>query len=71
MSIWTWLWVGWVVAFIIVEWAAIKNDTPDDTLSEHLRKWFRTDTNLGRTAFLVAFGGFVAWFGVHILTNLA
>ena len=56
--------------FGVVEYIAVKNDTPDDTLSEHIRKWYRIDTNLGRTAFLVSFGGFVAWFSVHILTSL-
>lgn len=56
--------------FGIVETFAVRNDTPGDTLSEHIQKWFRTDSHHGRTAFLVAFGGFVAWFGVHILTSL-
>lgn len=64
------LWILWIVAFAVVEGVALKNDVPGDTLSEHIRLWFRLDSRLGRTAFLVAFGGFVAWFGVHILTGL-
>lgn len=70
VTIWEVLWFCWVAAFAVIEGIAVKNDTPNDTLSEHLRKWFRTDTRPGRTVFLVAFGGFVAWFGVHILTAL-
>lgn len=64
------LWVLWVLTFFIVEGFALRNDMPGDTLSEHVRKWIRTDTKLGRTIFLVVFGGFVAWFSVHIITKL-
>lgn len=70
ITVWEILWLLWIAAFAIIEAVAVKNDTPNDTLSEHLRKWFRVDTRPGRTAFLVAFGGFVVWFGVHIVTNL-
>lgn len=70
MDIWTILWALWGLAFIVIEGVALKNDVPDDTLSEHIRRWLHTDTRLGRTAFIVAFGGFVAWFSVHILTLL-
>lgn len=68
--IYTLLWAGWVLAFIIVEGFALRNDVSGDTLSEHVRKWIRTDTKLGRTIFLVAFGGFAIWFLVHIITKL-
>jgi hypothetical protein len=68
--IWEILWFGWVLAFVIIEGIAIRNDIDGDTLSEHIRKWFRIDTRPGRTVFLIAFGGFVAWFAVHILTML-
>lgn len=63
---WTALWVAWGLAFAIIEYAAISNDIEDDTLSEHFRRWFRTDTYLGRTAWLIVSGGFFAWFVVHI-----
>jgi hypothetical protein len=48
------------------EGVAIFNDKRDDTLSEHFRQWFSTDTKLGRTVWLVVSGGFFAWFVVHI-----
>lgn len=63
---WTILWILWIVAFIVIELAAILNDTKDDTLSEHFRKWFRTETKPGRTVWLIVSGIFVAWFLVHI-----
>ena len=69
MSAWTIAWILWILAFGVIEGLALRNDKADDTLSEHFRKWFRTDTKIGRTVFLVVFGGFVAWFGVHILTD--
>ncbi len=70
MTIWTTLWAGWILAFFVIEIIALRNDVPRDTLSAHIRRWLRTDTKLGRTVFLVAFGGFICWFGVHILTKL-
>lgn len=67
--IYTILWILWGLSFFIVEGFALKNDMPGDTLSEHLRKWFRVDTRPGRTAWLVTFGGFAAWFFVHIFNT--
>jgi hypothetical protein len=66
--IWAIAWFAWIIMFGIIEAIAIKHDAPGDTLTEHIQKWFRTDTHLGRTAFLVAFGGFAVWFVIHILT---
>lgn len=66
MSVWTILWLAWGAMFALVEGAALVNDKREDTLSEHFRRWFRTDTKLGRTAWIVASGIFFAWFTVHI-----
>ena len=66
MTVWTWLWLAWAGMFALVEGAAIVNDVKDDTLSEHFRRWFRTDVKLGRTVWLVASGCFAAWFVTHI-----
>lgn len=66
MSAWTLAWLVWGAAFAVIETIAIRNDTDGDTLSEHLRRWFRTDTRPGRTVWLVASGGFLAWFLVHV-----
>lgn len=66
MTIFTWLWIGWLVAFAVIEAVALKNDLPEDTLSEHVRRWLSIHTQLGRTVFLIAFGGFTLWFAMHI-----
>lgn len=69
-AVMTALWVGWAVAFAIIEGVALYHDyrdVPGGTLSAHLRRWFSVKTKLGRTAFLVVFGGFCAWFFPHIL----
>jgi hypothetical protein len=68
-GLYDWLWIGWIVVFGVVEGFALHDDMPGHTLSEHVRKWFSVKTKLGRTVFLVVFGGFVAWFSVHILTG--
>jgi len=65
----TLLWVGWILAFAIIEGVALHNDMPGDTLSEHTRKWFSVKTKLGRTIFLCIWAGFAVWFCVHIITG--
>jgi dolichol kinase len=66
MSVWTILWLLWGLAFAVIEGKAVLNDKRDDTLSEHFREWFRTDTKRGRTVWLVVSGLFFAWFTTHI-----
>jgi hypothetical protein len=67
MSVWTVLWAAWGLAFAVIEGAALRNDTRGDTLSEHLRRWFRTDTHTGRTIWLIVSAlFFVAWLIPHI-----
>lgn len=66
MSIWTLLWLAWGAMFAVIEGAALVNDKRGDTLSEHFRLWFRTDTKRGRTVWVVVSGVFFAWFAVHI-----
>lgn len=66
MSGWTFAWLVWGGLFAAIEYAAVLNDAKDDTLSEHFRKWFATDTKKGRTAWLIVSGVFFAWFTVHI-----
>jgi hypothetical protein len=65
-DLWTWLWIAWAAAFAVIEGVAVTNDRRGDTLSEHLRYWFRVDTHLGRTVWLVVSGVFLAWFVAHI-----
>lgn len=66
MTIWTVLWLLWGAAFVGIEGVAVLNDKREDTLSEHFRKWFRTDSHKGRTVWLVVSGLFFAWFTTHI-----
>lgn len=67
MDIWTYLWIGWGLIFAAIEGTALARDNAAGTLSDHLRLWFRVDTKLGRTAWLVVSAlFFVAWFIPHI-----
>ena len=65
----TLLWIGWILAFVIIEGVALHNDMPGDTLSEHIRKYFRVDVKIGRTIFLIIWVGFAAWMVAHVLTG--
>jgi hypothetical protein len=64
--VFTFLWIAWGALFAVIEGVAVVNDTKGDTLSEHFRLWFRTDTHKGRTAWLITSGVFFAWFVTHI-----
>lgn len=65
-------WFIFIGLFGMVEGVAVFNDLADDTLSEHFRRWFRTDTKLGRSIWLWFAGGFVAWFVIpHIMLGVA
>jgi hypothetical protein len=41
VTIWSWLWIGWGVAFLVIEAAALINKDRGDTLSEHVWSWFQ------------------------------
>lgn len=65
-------WVSWVGIFVLIEGVAVANDIREDTLSEHFRRWFRTDTKVGRSIWLWFSGGFMLWFCVpHIALGVA
>lgn len=68
--IWTILWVGWILAFFAIEIPAIRNDLREDTLSEHIRRWFSTKTHHGRSVFIVAWLAFTVWFVPHIVWGI-
>ncbi len=44
MKKYTWLWIIWILAFGVIEYAAIKNNDSGDTLSEHIWKLIGTNT---------------------------
>ena len=66
MSVWTILWLLWLVAFAVLEGYTIRSKRKGDTLSETTRRWFGTKTKLGRWVWIASFGLFSAWFVVHI-----
>jgi hypothetical protein len=65
MTVWTALWIAWCAAFAVIEGVALTRDR-QDTLSDHLRRWFRTDTHVGRSAWVLVSGIFFGWFVVHV-----
>ncbi|ATI18704.1 hypothetical protein SEA_DAUDAU_3 [Streptomyces phage Daudau] len=75
MTVWSWLWVGWLAAFAAIEGKALFNKTEGDTLSEHVWKWFATKQgSTGKPSGWVRlrrFGllAFMAWLSVHFLTG--
>ncbi|WLW38625.1 hypothetical protein [Streptomyces phage Verabelle] len=77
MTVWSWLWVGWLAAFCVIEGKALFNKTEGDTLSEHVWKWFSTRRTAAKTEqptgwvrlrrFVLL--AFMAWLSVHFLTG--
>jgi hypothetical protein len=72
MSEWTILWLAWVALFFAIELPAVFNKTKDDTLSEHLWKWFAVKDErptgwvwVRRSA--LALG--LTWIVVHLVTG--
>lgn len=53
--------------FLVFETWAIKNKTKGDTITEHVRHYFRVKGKVGSFAFLAFFGTFAAWFVAHIV----
>lgn len=72
MSGWTIAWLLWIAAFFGIEGPALLNRHNGDTLSEHIRSWFGTDTKrngpLVRVRRLALLSG-LAWLALHLLTN--
>lgn len=67
----TWLWIGWLGVFVVVEGIALFNKREDDTLSHHIWKWFSLKDETGRFAKLrrTIFLGFMAWLVAHFVTG--
>jgi hypothetical protein len=72
---WTWLWLGWIAIFGIIEGIALTNSQHSDTLSEHLWSWFGYDRE-GRKSrkgwarlrrFLLL--AFLIWLILHVVTS--
>lgn len=68
--IYTWLWIGWLVVFVLIEGAALLHKPYGDTLSEHVWHWAGISgkgrfVKLRRLALLIV----VTWLLVHMLTG--
>ncbi len=57
-----WAWVGWLLAFVVMEaYAIIKQGGPNDTLSAYVWRWSR-----GARWRPWALGAFLIWLFVHL-----
>ncbi|MEU7905872.1 hypothetical protein [Actinoplanes sp. NPDC049118] len=76
MDTWAWLWIGWIGLFAVLEGVALARKAPDDTLSEHVWRWF----GIGRPGNRPTMSGWVqlrrfallaglAWLAFHLLTG--
>ncbi|WP_189112234.1 hypothetical protein [Pilimelia terevasa] len=76
MDIWTIGWLAWLGLFVVLEGVALARKAPDDTLSEHVWKWF----GIGRPGNRPKFSGwvkfrrfallaFLAWLVAHFLSG--
>jgi hypothetical protein len=70
MSFWTLAWIFWLLFFAAIEGAALLRKGPDDTLSEHVWKWFQIRNKprawTWRRAVLAAF---LVWLLVHMVAG--
>lgn len=70
MSLFTWAWVFWLAMFAVIEGAAIFNKQPDDTLSEHVWKWFQIREKPRQwTVRRWALAVFLVWLLVHMVAG--
>jgi len=68
----TWLWAIWLVAFGVIEYAALKDKDKGDTLSEHVWKLIGTKTpgrNWENWIFRAGLVGLFAWLIPHFFTG--
>lgn len=75
MSGYTIAWLAWLGAFGVIEGLALANKRQNDTLSEHIWRWFATQSDgpakptgwiRARRFILVAF---LAWLSAHFLSG--
>lgn len=75
-TLFTALWVAWIVAFFVVEGVALWQDhkypasfDKGFTLSSHFRRWFSVKSHVGRTVFVLVTGAFATLFALHIVNG--
>ena len=75
MSVFTVLWLSWLVYFLVVEGVALFQSSPRHTLSAHVWAWFGTDLKGSKSKtgwarlrkFLLL--TFMVWLVVHFVTG--
>jgi hypothetical protein len=70
VSWYTLAWLAWMAWFVVVEGVALFNKEPDDTLSEHVWKWFRVRDRRPTAVVVagrVALALFMVWLGLHFV----
>ena len=68
----TLLWVIWILAFGVIEFAALKDKGEGDTLSEHVRKLIGTNTpgrNWENWIARIGVAGLLVWLVPHFFTG--
>ena len=64
------LWIGWVLAFVGIEWSAMANKKAGDTLSEQwwqVAGTFKSKPNNWQRAVRVGMAGGLGWLAYHFL----
>lgn len=74
MTLFSWLWIGWIVAFLVIEGFAIINKKRGDTLSEHVWSWFqlkgrKDDKKPWQVLLRLGFLFFWVWLTFHFLSG--
>lgn len=70
MMNYTVLWALWILAFVVIEGAALTNRIDGDTLSAHLTRWFSVrDKGRAYRARRIALLAFLSWLLVHLLSG--
>lgn len=71
MTLYSWLWIAWAAMFCIVEYFALTNGVPGDTLSEQV--WMLIGTGSERSGlnwfFRVTLVAGFAWLVPHFFTG--
>jgi hypothetical protein len=71
-SKYTMLWIAWILGFLGIEYAAMKNKRRGDTLTEHVWATIGTKTK-GKTAAMwiarIGLGGLLLWLIPHFFTG--
>ncbi|MGY8962558.1 MAG: hypothetical protein ACKVKT_03270 [Rhodospirillales bacterium] len=68
----TWMWAIWLLAFGVIEYAALKDQRKGDTLTEHVRKLIGTKTpgrNWENWIARIGLAGLLLWFIPHFFTG--